>query len=459
MTIASVTAHHPKGAFLRVLGVGFGIAVSLGNCIGSGIMRTPGEIAARIPSIPLIMCAWIVGGVYSLAGAWSLAEVGAMFPSAGAYYTIARRAFGDYVGFVVGWTDCVSLCGAMATITILAGEYFGDLVPRLANHNVSFAMSLTVLLAFVQASGIRSSSRLQNVSSAIIALVFFSLIIAAFLLPSHRELTPSAVSMPTGVGLFFAWILVLQAVVVTYDGWYAAIYFGDEMINPGVELPRSMINGVLLVSAIFILINAALLYALDLGSLSHDNLPVAAVGQVIFGSRGALVMRWFMLGALISIANATLLCVPRILCAMSRDGWGSPRIGYINRGGTPTISLALCVLIVLGLLLTGSFDRVLAITAFCYVSKYLLSYVAVFVLRYREPATPRPYRTFGYPYTTGAAVLLSLAFLLGVIFADTRNSLYGALLLIFSYPIYRFVRKNTVGIRPPDQAIATAEIE
>jgi basic amino acid/polyamine antiporter, APA family len=150
MATPSAITRDPKGAFLRVLGVGFGIAVSLGNCIGSGIMRTPGEIAARLPSIPLIMCAWIVGALYSLVGAWSLSEVGAMFPRAGAYYTVARRAFGDYVSFVVGWTDCVSLCGAMATITILAGEYFGDLVPRLANHNVSIAMGLMLLLVLIQ---------------------------------------------------------------------------------------------------------------------------------------------------------------------------------------------------------------------------------------------------------------------------------------------------------------------
>jgi amino acid transporter len=119
------------------------IALDLGSC-------ERGEIAARLPSIPLIMCAWIVGALFSLVGAWSLSEVGAVFPSAGAYYTVARRAFGDYVSFVVGWTDCVSLCGAMATITILAGEYFGDLVPRLANHNVSVAMGLVLLLALIQ---------------------------------------------------------------------------------------------------------------------------------------------------------------------------------------------------------------------------------------------------------------------------------------------------------------------
>jgi APA family basic amino acid/polyamine antiporter len=457
MTVSPEPTRHPKGNFLRVLGVGFGIAVALGSCIGSGIMRTPSEIAARLPSVPLIMCAWIVGALYSLVGAWSLSEVGAMIPSAGAYYAVARRAFGGYVSFVVGWTDCVSLCGAMATIAILAGEYLGDLVPQFANHSVSIAMGLVLSLTLIQVRGIRWGSRFQDITTAITAFVFLSLIVGAFLLPHRVSQPPMAVSpLPTGVALLSAYILVLQAVIVTYDGWYAALYFGDEIINPGVELPRSMINGVVLVSAIFILINAALLYALDLPSLSRENLPIAAVGQAILGAHGAVVIRWFMAITLISIANATLLCAPRILCAMSRDGWGSVGIAFINPGGTPTVSLALCVFLVLGLLLTGSFDRLLAITTFCYVSKYLLSYVAVFVLRYREPAMTRPYRAFGYPFTTGAAVLFSFAFLLGAIAADTRNSLYGFLLLIVSYPIYRLARKNIVGIQPLDQAVVTS---
>jgi APA family basic amino acid/polyamine antiporter len=452
MAVLSATTRRPKGAFLRILGVGFGIAVSLGNCLGSGIMRTPTEIAARLPSVVLIMCAWIVGGLYSLVGAWSLSEVGAMFPSAGAYYTIARRAFGDYASFVLGWTDCASLCAAMATITIFAVEYVGDLVPRFANHNVSIAMGIVLVLALIQLRGIRSGSRFQDVSTAITAFVFLAIVIGAFLLPHPGPQHSSAVSaLPTGVALFSAWILVLQAVIVTYDGWYAALYFGDEIVNPGVELPRSMINGALLVSLIFILVNAALLYALDLPSLAHENLPIAAIGNAILGAHGAVIIRWFMVGTLISIANATLLCAPRILCGMSRDGWGSVRLSDINAGGTPTVSLALCVFVVLGLLLTDSFDRLLAISAFCYVSKYLLSYVAVFVLRYREPTRTRPYRAFGYPFTTGAAVFFSFAFLLGAIATDTRNSLYGIFLVIGSYPIYRLARKDTLVVQPLEQ--------
>jgi APA family basic amino acid/polyamine antiporter len=133
-----------------------------------------------------------------------------MIPSAGAYYVVARTAFGDYVSFVVGWTDSVSLCGAMATIAILAGEYIGNLVPRFGNHSVSIAMSVVLLLALLQVRGIRWGSRFQDVATAITAFVFLSLIIGAFLFPHHMSQPALAGSpMPRGMALVSAWILVL----------------------------------------------------------------------------------------------------------------------------------------------------------------------------------------------------------------------------------------------------------
>jgi APA family basic amino acid/polyamine antiporter len=449
MPVLSSTPTGPKGTLLRVLGVGFGIAVSLGNSIGSGIMRTPGGIAARLPSVSLVMLAWIVGGFYSLVGAWSLSEVGAMIPSAGAYYSVARRAFGDYISFVVGWTDWVSLCAATATITILAGEYLGNLVPRFAGHAVSLATFVVVLVVLIQWRGIRWGSRFQDITSAITALVFFFLIVGAFLLPRHASVpTEPPPPIPAGIPLFVAWVFVVQAVIVTYDGWYGAFYFGDEIINPGVEIPRSMINGVLLLSAIYIFTNAALFYVFALPTLARENLPIAAVGQMILGEHGPVIVRSFMTITLVSVANASVLCATRILYAMSRDGWASAHIAYVNRGGTPAIPLFLSALASVGFLLTGSFDRVLAVTAFFYVSKYLFSYLAVFILRRREPSAPRPYRAFGYPYTTAVAVLGSFAFLFGAIAGDTRNSLYGCLVLIASYPVYRLARKGVASLRP-----------
>ncbi len=147
----------PKGTLLRVLGVGFGVAVSLGNSIGAGIMRTPAEIAERLPSASLIMLAWIVGALYTLVGAWSLSEVAAMIPSAGGSYAIARRAFGNYIGFTVGWITWVALCAANAVIALVAGEYLNNLVPQFSGHTAFMATAMVVLVTIAPPTSSRDS--------------------------------------------------------------------------------------------------------------------------------------------------------------------------------------------------------------------------------------------------------------------------------------------------------------
>jgi basic amino acid/polyamine antiporter, APA family len=427
---------------LRILGVTFGIAVSLGGTIGSGIMRTPSEIANRLPSVLLIMLAWTVGAVYSLLGAWSLAELGAMIPSSGGYYTIARRAFGDYVGFLVGWTDWISQCGAAAAAAILAGEYGRNLLPSL-KHPVLTATALVAAIALLQWRGIRWGSRFQNITSAITALVFFGLIAAAFLRPHLPAPTSnSIVTIPSGWPLLFACVLVLQAVIYTFDGWYSCFYFGDEIKNPGREMPRSMLSGVLLLSAIYLLTNAALFHVLGIAGVAKENLPVATLGASIFGAMGNTAVRALMVVTLAALANSSILVATRVLYAMSRDGWGARGIARVNKGGTPSIALFLTTCITIVFLLSGSFDRVIAVTTFFFVARYALSYLAVFRLRKREPDTPRPYHAWGYPWTTGAAVAGSLAFLVGAIASDTRNSAYSFLILLASYPIYRLAQKS-----------------
>ena len=430
------------GKLLRVLGVGFGIAVALGSSIGAGIMRTPSAIAARMPIPWLILFAWIAGGVYSLLGACALSEVGAMVPSAGAYYAIARRAYGDYISFVVGWTDWIALCGSTAFISLLAGEYLGDLVPTLAGRTAPVAASLVVALGLMQWRGIRWGSIFQDLASASSAFILIVLVVAAFAHPrSHSSPLAPTLAVPGGMALFAAWMFALQAVLSTYDGWYGALYFGDEIVNPGVELPRSFIRGVLLLTAMYVLINAALLYSLDMSQLAGENLPLARLGQIVSGERGVFAVRWLMALILVAAANAAMLSNTRVLYAMGRDGWGPAGIASVNNGGTPVAPLFLSMIASIGFLLSGSFNRVLAVTAFLFVSKYLLSYLSVFILRRREPDTARPYLAFGHPWTTGAAVVGSLLFLAGVIAADTRNTLYGCGVLIASYPIYRLGRR------------------
>jgi APA family basic amino acid/polyamine antiporter len=431
---------HSTGSMLRILGVTFGIAVSLGSSIGSGIMGKPSTIAAQMPSEWLIMSAWLVGAMYSLLGAWSLAEVGAMMPSAGGYYTIARRAFGDYLGFAVGWNDWVSNCSAVAAAGLLVGEYTRDLLPFL-NHPVATGLAVAVVIALLQWRGIRWGSQFQNFMSAATALVFLVLIVGAFVVKRATAMAHASAPPPAhGLPLLFAYVLVLQSVIFTYDGWYSSIYFGDEIVNPGREMPRSMVSSVFLLSGIYLLINAALFHGLGLAGVARTDLPVAALGAIIFGPAGETFVKALMIVALLALINAVILASTRTLYAMSRDGWGVRAFARVNRGGTPSLALWVSVLITVGFLLSGSFDRVIAITTFFFVAKYGLSYLAVYALRKRETQTPRPYRAWGYPWTTALAVTGSVAFLAGAFASDMRNSLYGVALLLASYPVYRLIK-------------------
>jgi basic amino acid/polyamine antiporter, APA family len=443
LELTSAPNSQPAAArsLLRVLGVTFGIAVSLGSSIGSGIMRTPGQIASRLPSAWLIMLAWAVGAIYSLLGAWSLAEVGAMIPSSGAYYTIAKRAYGDYLGFVVGWNDWVSNCSAVAAAAILIGEYTRDLVPALV-HPIVTASIATLLIALVQWRGVRWGSQFQHITSAATAVVFFVLIAGSFIARHHASTTVRAAALPSGIPLLFVFVLVLQPVIYTFDGWYGSIYFGDELVNPGREMPRSMLHSVFLLSAIYLLTNAALFHVLGVAGVAKENLPVAALGAAIFGRAGDTAVRALMVVALVALVNGVILSATRVLYAMSCDGWGVRVLTRVNKGGTPSIALLLSTAATMAFLLSGSFNRVIAVTTFFFVAKYGISYFAVFMLRKREPETPRPYRTWGYPWTTALAVAGSVAFLAGAFASDMRNSLYGLLLLLASYPVYRLTKKS-----------------
>jgi APA family basic amino acid/polyamine antiporter len=389
--------------------------------------------------------AWAAGALYSLLGAWSLGELGAMIPSSGAFYTIARRAYGDYVGFVVGWTDWVGQCGSGAAAVILAGEYGRDLLPTL-RHPILTATAMAAMIALLQWRGIRWGSRFQNVTSAITALVFLGLIAAAYLRPHHAPPVSAPFGViPSGWPFVLSFVLVLQAVIFTFDGWYSSLYFGDEIKNPGREMPRSMLSGVLLLSAIYLLTNTALFHVLGIAGVAKEDLPVAALGASIFGEFGNTAVRALMVLALAALANASFLSATRVLYAMSRDGWGARGLARVNAGGTPSIALLLTTCATMIFLLSGSFDRVIAVTTFFFVARYALSYLAVFRLRKSEPDAPRPYRAWGYPWTTGAAVAGSVGFLVGVIASDTRNSAYSLLVLVASYPVYRLAQKK---IRP-----------
>lgn len=427
---------------LRVLGLGFGLAVIIGNTIGAGILRTPGEVAARLPDAWLFLGVWVAGGLYALLGAFSLAELATAIPRSGGQYVFAHRALGPYAGFVVGWSDWLSTCGTIAAVSIVVAEYAGALYTGLAGRTISVALLVALSFAILQWRGIRWGSSAQNLTSLVKALAFMALIAACFALGGEGLSSSGPVSeAPQGWPLMAALVLALQSVIYTYDGWNGVVYFSEEVREPGRDIPRSLFLGVLSIIAIYLLVNLALLYVLPMAQIAEDKLAIGTAAERIFGSHGDTVIRGLTIISMLSAINAYHLMATRVLFSMSRDRLCSGRADRVNTGGTPTIALGVSASVAVLFILSGTFEKVVAILAFFFVANYAISFLSVFVLRRREPELERPYRAWGYPWTTALALLGSIAFLCGVVASDTRNGLYALALLAASYPAYLLSRR------------------
>jgi len=429
-----------RRSLLTVLGLTFGLAVIIGNTIGAGIFRTPGEIATELPTFWPFLSVWIIGALYALLGANALAELGTLLPRSGGQYIFVRHALGDYAGFIVGWSDWISTCGTTAAVAIVIGEYAIHLVPHLRAVEV-VALTVIAILTLVQWMGIRWGGWAQDVTSALKALAFLFLIAACFYLGNRN---PAAAAMETERegSLLLAYILALQAVIYTYDGWSAVVYFSEEVKQPSRNIPRAMFGGVFAVMSIYLLLNIAFLRVVPLPTMAGQKLAAAVVAQHLFGMYGDTVLRSLTIVAMISAVNSNVLMAPRVLFAMSRDGLFWRGASEVNKGGTPDIALLLSSLTAVAFIVSGRFEQVIAVLAFFFVANYTLSFTSLFALRRRDPHAPRPFRAIGHPWTTGLALIASVAFLLGAAISDTRNSMYALVVLAISFPVYLLIKRK-----------------
>lgn len=431
-----------RGQLWRVLGVGFGLAVIIGNTIGAGIFRAPGTIADQLPNPCFFLGLWVLGGLYALLGAISLAELGTMIPRSGGQYVYSRYALGDYAGFIVGWSDWISSCGSTATVSLLIGEFSGALVPALAGKAPAVAAAVALVFAVLQWRGIVWGSNIQNFTSLLKALAFLALVVAAFMLGNGGSLTTSVnYSIPLSFALIVPIVISLREVIYTYDGWSGVIYFSEEVKNPARDIPRSLFGGVLTITAIYLLVNVALLYVLPIARIAGKEFAAGEAATVIFGAYGDPIFRILTIVSMLSGINALHLMATRVIFGMSRDGLFTTKAAVVNEGGTPSVALWLsAVVAVVFIVFAQTAGRAITIVSFFFVANYILSFVSLFVLRRREPEKPRPYRAWGYPWTTGLALLGSVLFLAGAVVSDTRNSVYALLLLAVSYPVFRLIK-------------------
>lgn len=441
-----------RGRLLKVLGMWFGMAAAIGNTIAAGIVYTPGDVAKQLPNAWLFLGIWILGGLYALCGASSMAELGAAIPRSGGQYNFSRRALGDYAGFIVGWSDWLSTCGTAAAVAIVISDYSGHLFAVLAGPQKLKIISVAIVVAFgvLQWRGIRWGSGTQLLTAALKTGAFVILVAAAFLMggSAHKAATQSPSSLlalPSGWSLAIAVMLGLQAVIYTVDGWDGIIYFGEEVREPGRDIPRAIFGSVISIMGIYLLLNLIALYIVPVKEIAGNTFVLGTVANRVFGALGDPIIRSIMVISMLSCLNANQLFCTRTLYAMSCDGLFFRSATKVNAGGTPTVSLLLSTIVgvlflVVAFLGEDAFKTIIAMLSFFFVANYTLSYTSVFVLRKREPEMPRPYRAWGYPWLTGVALGASVLFLIGSIVTDQKNAPLALGMLVLSYPVFRVLK-------------------
>jgi len=335
--------------------------------------------------------------------------------------------------------------------------------PATTPHPQIIAVAIVAALAGLQWTGLRTGRALAGLISVTVGIMLLVLIVACFVVtPTAAAIAPpqstSAASVPLlSTAMFAAVVAALRPVLVSFDGWYSPIYFAEENTHPARTLPRAIVGGTLLIAVLYLVINLAFLRVLPLPVLAASELPAADAARVVLPHGGGVLVTLIALVTVLSLINANLLIAPRILFAIGRAGLFTKKATLVSTGGTPRVALGVTSAIATLLIVSGSFEQLIALAAVLFLLNYLSAYLAVFVLRRRQPAEPRPYRAFGFPATTAVVLVGSVLFLISAIVDDLRSGLTAALLIGACWPVYSWLaRRRAVNIEEPAAAVAPA---
>jgi APA family basic amino acid/polyamine antiporter len=426
----------------KSLGLGFGIAILIGGTIGVGILRTPGAIAGMLDNYWLIIACWFFGGIYILIGANSYAELATMLPKAGGSYNYIKRAFGDYAGFISGWYDYIANAIPPAFYCIVISEYIIILFPSLKSQSTTIAIAFLIAFILLHVSGVKSGSFIQQLTSVIKVVFFAALIVACFM---YSGVVFNPIEKNTNlfeIGVILGFFKSLQLIIGTYDGWYSVCFFAEEDKNPSKNIPKSLYTGAIIVILIYVLLNMAFFHVLPVASLANSPLAAADVAKVVFGNNGAIIVTVIAIFSLISILNAFMMIPARILFGLSRDGFFIRKGTTVNKGGTPIVALLVSSLFSLVLIIIGSFEVLFSFGTFMSVIVWGLAYCSLIKLRSKEPNLPRPYRSWGYPWTTLFVIIATLSLLIGFAYSDRENFVIILIITLISYPAFLYLNRR-----------------
>jgi APA family basic amino acid/polyamine antiporter len=451
-----------KGEFKKEMGLLDATSLVIGSVIGSGIFMTTGFIIGFVKSPGLVLMVWVLGGLITLTGALTFAELGGMFPKAGGQFVYLKEAYGDWSGFLFGWAFFwVIMCGGIAALAVGFSEYMGYYFPAMSNQSIIFkaeiaglpyslskgqfvAVGSIVVLSAINYFGLKSGIFVQNLFVFLRIASIAVLVIFGWLIGQKAGMANWSAFFHSGGS--FEWKslgLALFAVLWTYDGWYAVNCTAEEVKKPEKTIPLSLMLGTGAVVLIYLLVNSVYLAALPVEKMSD----VARVGEMatsaLFGGRASDLISGAITVSIFGCLAATVLYGPRVYYAMSEAGLFFKSMVFIHpRFRVPTKAILWQGIWASLLCLSGTYQTLYEYVVFALVLFFAATGAAVIVLRASKPGLARPYKTWGYPVVPLVFILINVIVFLNSIYSQPRESFVGLLIILAGVPAFLYWKRK-----------------
>jgi APA family basic amino acid/polyamine antiporter len=458
LPVNAEVASDAKPTLIRGLGLLDSVLLLASGIIGSSIFLTAKDIAGPLPHPTLFLLVWVIGGVVSLFGCAAFAELGSMFPESGGQYIYLREAYGDLVAFLYGWMlFSVANGGSIAALAVAAAAYTGEIVPAISQGHVVFAFAgitftrahavgllLIAILTYVNVVGLRWGTLLQNVSTWTKFAAMGAFVILGFAIGKGDWSHFQSHGMPLMMGLSARQLVsvmgvALIAVFWAYDGWVYITWVAGEVKEPRRNVPRAMVLGVLVVGVIYLAMNMTYAYALPLSEIAKHETIASTAAAALFSPKAALWLSAVIAISCFSAAASCTLSGARVYLAMAQDGLFFRRMAEIHpKWRTPAFSLIGQGVWAAVLTVSGRYDQLYTYVIYGMVLSYTLTVIGLFLLRWKRPEVPRPYRCTGYPWLPAIYVLVGTAWTLNTIITRPAEAFWGTAIVLVGVPGYLY---------------------
>ena len=429
----------------RVLSLLDATMINAGGIIGSGIFMVPATVAFFTGSTSLFFLVWILGGIVSLFGALSVAELGAAMPRAGGQYVYLNEAYGPVWGYLYGWSAVAVInTASIAAVGVAFSEYLGFFYPISDVSIKGVAISIIVILTIINIVDVKSGARFQNLFTLSKLGAIFGIILLGLVMEggTNQNLGPIFLDKPF-TGLIGPLGLAMVSVLWTFDGWIFVTYVAGEVKNPGRNVPLSLIFCMLIVVSVYLLLNYVLLFTLGFSGMNGSDLVVSDATSVFLGNKGAAIVTLIILISLIGASNGSILTSARINFAMARDKLFFNQAAQIHsRFKSPANALIIQCVWACILTFTGTFNQLITYIIFTSWIFYGMSAGAVIILRKKRPDMDRPYKTPAYPWIPIIFIFFAIFLTINTIMEAPRDAAIGFGIILAGLPLYYYWKKN-----------------